>query len=98
MSGTSDGGIAAAETNKRLYGESFYREIGSKGGQASRTGGFFGRRDLASIAGTLGGSISRRYRSDGTREYVSPETVARKRKEYEKAYEHLLKINRQANR
>lgn len=32
LSGTSKGGKLAAETNKRKYGEDFYKNIGSKGG------------------------------------------------------------------
>lgn len=40
MAGTVGGGKLAAQTNKKLYGEGFYRGIGKMGGLASRGGGF----------------------------------------------------------
>lgn len=60
MTGTSEGGKAAAKTNKQKYGSDFYRRIGAIGGRASTTGGFFGNRELAQQAGSLGGKVSRR--------------------------------------
>ena len=60
MSGTKAGGIKAAETNKRLHGEDFYRNIGRIGGQSGHTGGFAANRELARIAGAKGGKISNR--------------------------------------
>lgn len=60
MSGTKEGGAAAAKTNVKKYGKDFYRKIGAKGGEKGKTGGFFANRDLARKAGKLGGSISRR--------------------------------------
>ena len=45
MAGTRAGGLKAAETNKRLYGDgkdgrpNFYGRIGKKGGEISRGGG-----------------------------------------------------------
>lgn len=60
MGGTIAGGRAAAATNKRKYGEDFYRKIGAKGGQNGRTGGFYANRELARKAGAMGGRISRR--------------------------------------
>lgn len=60
MAGTKAGGMAAAATNKAKYGTDFYAKIGSKGGQAGHTGGFFANRDLARQAGAKGGRISRR--------------------------------------
>lgn len=60
MSGTKSGGKLAAETNKKKYGETFYKDIGRIGGANGRTGGFFVRRDLARTAGAKGGRISRR--------------------------------------
>lgn len=59
MAGTKVGGKRAAVTNKRMYGEDFYRIIGAKGGKRGRTGGFFANRELARIAGAKGGRISR---------------------------------------
>ena len=60
MAGSKEGGRKAALTNKAKYGDDFYKLIGKKGGQLGRTGGFAANRELASIAGRKGGSISRR--------------------------------------
>lgn len=71
MSGTSTGGVKAAQTNKTRYGSDFYRIIGAKGGSISRGGGFaqdnrtilqklMGVPKLASVAGAKGGHISKR--------------------------------------
>jgi general stress protein YciG len=63
MSGTKTGGLLAAVTNKRKYGDDFYARIGSKGGKAGHTGGFAANRQLASEAGRIGGLKSRRGKS-----------------------------------
>ena len=60
MSGTKIGGQKAAKKNRELYGDNFYRMIGSKGGQKGHTGGFAANPALASVAGAKGGRISRR--------------------------------------
>lgn len=60
MPGTVSGGKSAAETNKKLYGDDFYKKIGAKGGKNGHTGGFFADRELARIAGAKGGQISKR--------------------------------------
>lgn len=60
MSGTKIGGQKAAKKNRELYGDNFYRMIGSKGGQNGHTGGFATNPALARIAGAKGGRISRR--------------------------------------
>ena len=60
MAGTKAGGLAARDTNIARHGASFYAEIGRKGGQKGRTGGFFADRELARRAGQKGGRISRR--------------------------------------
>lgn len=60
MAGSKSGGAKAAATNKKLYGAAFYKRIGSKGGKAGTTGGFYGRREYASEMGKIGGAISRR--------------------------------------
>lgn len=65
MAGTKIGGMRAAETNKRKYGEDFYERIGRRGGQNGHTGGFAtvdenGVHTLAITAGRKGGLISRR--------------------------------------
>lgn len=68
MSGRPEGGIKAAETNKKLYGDKFYQEIGAKGGKKSRNGGFGSQKvgadgltgkERAAIAGKKGGSTKR---------------------------------------
>lgn len=60
MPGTKAGGMKAAKMNKELYGEDFYRRIGSKGGRNGHTGGFAANPALARVAGVKGGRISRR--------------------------------------
>lgn len=60
MAGTSNGGKAAADTNKKKYGADFYAKIGAMGGKKGTTGGFYANRDLARQAGAKGGRISRR--------------------------------------
>lgn len=65
MSGTLNGGKAAAETNKKRHGSDFYARIGAMGGRKGHTGGFYANRELARIAGQKGGRISKRRKSDG---------------------------------
>jgi len=60
MSGTIQGGRAAAQKNKKKYGADFYAKIGAAGGKKGRTGGFFANRELARKAGAAGGRVSRR--------------------------------------
>lgn len=55
MSGTIDGGKKAAIKNKARHGSDFYKRIGTKGGQASGTGGFYNNKELARKAGLKGG-------------------------------------------
>jgi general stress protein YciG len=65
MSGTLNGGKAAATTNKKRHGADFYARIGAMGGRNGHTGGFYANRELARIAGQKGGRISKRRKSDG---------------------------------
>lgn len=65
MSGTEKGGLRAAETNKKRYGANFYAEIGRLGGKKGTTGGFYANRELARAAGSKGGKISKRGKSNG---------------------------------
>ena len=64
MPGTRAGGKKASKTNKELYGEDFYSRIGARGGRNGRgpnyKGGFAANRELAKIAGAIGGRKSRR--------------------------------------
>lgn len=60
MAGTKLGGKKAAATNKLKYGQNFYAAIGAIGGRNGTTGGFYANRELASRAGRIGGTISRR--------------------------------------
>lgn len=66
MSGTAVGGRSAAATNKKRYGRSFYKRIGSMGGtQTYKSGklasyGFANNIERARAAGAKGGTISRR--------------------------------------
>ena len=59
MGGTKEGGKLAAASNKARYGQDYYRFIGSIGGKAGKTGGFYLNRDLAKVADALGGTRSR---------------------------------------
>lgn len=61
----SNGGKKAALRNKLKYGEDFYIKLGKKGGSAPHTKprGFAADKELASRAGRIGGSISRRVKT-----------------------------------
>lgn len=63
MAGSREGGLQAATTNKKRYGEDFYANIGRKGGKISRGGGFAMSHELASAAGRKGGKASRRLKN-----------------------------------
>lgn len=67
MAGTREGGLKAAETNRKLYGKKFYEDIGRKGGRMSRYSHFskgdvneYGKRVNAVNAGRKGGMVSKR--------------------------------------
>lgn len=69
MSGTVSGGKKAAQKNKELHGNNFYKEIGHKGGKRSTTGGFASQKvgkdgltglERARLAGAKGGRKSKR--------------------------------------
>ena len=61
MSATREGGLKAAETNKRRYGDDYYIMLGESGGRVkSKKKGFGSNRELARIAGAKGGRVSRR--------------------------------------
>lgn len=60
MVGTKVGGLKTSMTNKKRYGDEFYRRIGQKGGMMGHTGGFAANPALARIAGAKGGRKSKR--------------------------------------
>ena len=62
MSGSRAGGLRAAETNSKKYGQDFYKKIGAKGGLVSHpdTRHFYIDREMARIAGARGGRVSKR--------------------------------------
>lgn len=70
MAGTREGGIKAAKTNKKRYGEGFYTKIGAIGGKKSGGGAFSANHELARVAGRIGGLVSRRggLRNENNRE------------------------------
>ncbi len=88
MAGTKAGGIKAAATNKAKYGEDFYRELGRKGGRNGHTGGFAANPQLARIAGSIGGKISKRGKAKGNKSAEEKLSKAARREvaEYEKIY------------
>jgi general stress protein YciG len=67
MSGSVTGGKKAAIAKKELYGKDFYRKIGSQGGKAGGTGGFYYSKanglDTHIEAGRKGGTVSRRAKA-----------------------------------
>nr|DAP76177.1 MAG TPA: Small hydrophilic plant seed protein [Caudoviricetes sp.] len=60
MAETKAGGLKAAATNIERYGKDFYKEMGRKGGEVGKTGGFAANRELAKRAGRIGGLKSKR--------------------------------------
>ena len=88
MAGTKAGGIKAAATNKEKYGSEFYANIGRKGGQNGHTGGFAANPELARIAGSIGGKISKRGKAKGNKSAEEKLSKAARREvaEYEKIY------------
>lgn len=60
ISGTIAGGRKTRETNYKKHGKDFYKRIGAIGGRRGSTGGFYANRALASIAGAMGGRVSKR--------------------------------------
>lgn len=69
MSGSREGGIRAAETNKKKYGKDFYANIGRKGGRKSHpeTRYFAMHPEIAKTAGAKGGKRSKRGPAKDTR-------------------------------
>lgn len=88
MAGTKAGGIKAAATNKEKYGSEFYANIGRKGGRNGHTGGFAANPELARIAGSIGGKISKRGKAKGNKSAEEKLSKAARREvaEYEKIY------------
>jgi len=60
MAGSREGGLKAARTNRERFGKDWYARIGSIGGKNGHTGGFAANPELARIAGSKGGKISKR--------------------------------------
>ena len=62
MAGTRDGGRKASVTNKKKYGDDFYKRIGHQGGSKSHpeTRAFATNPELAKAAGAKGGKNSKR--------------------------------------
>lgn len=97
MAGTYNGGIACKESRIKILGSteayrSEMRRIGAVGGSKSRTGGFYVRRDLASVAGRIGGTVSRRT----SKHYGNAKWREVNRKKLDVAYAHLLAVQEKA--
>ena len=60
MAGNKIGGLKTVATNKKKYGEDFYRNIGRIGGKVKGRKGFAANIELARKAGAKGGRISKR--------------------------------------
>ena len=60
ISGTKAGSIKAVAKIKERYGDDYFKKLGSLGGKKGTTGGFYSNRELARIAGAIGGAKSRR--------------------------------------
>ena len=69
MSGNKEGALKTIITNKKLYGEDYYKKIGKLGGMKSRNCGFgsskvghdgLSGKERARTAGSKGGKISKR--------------------------------------
>lgn len=61
MAGTKAGGLKAAATNKRKWGDDWYSRIGRIGGQNGHTGGFAAMpKEKVRECGAKGGRKSRR--------------------------------------
>lgn len=69
MAGTIAGGLKASQTIKGRHGKDYYKNMGRIGGQKGTTGGFASNnvgqdgltgKQRASVAGVIGGRISRR--------------------------------------
>ena len=66
MAGNVAGGKKASETNKRLYGNDFYKETGRLGGIKCVPKGFaMMSPEKRSAAGRKGGTKSRRVKASG---------------------------------
>lgn len=70
MAGTREGGLKAAETNRKRHGKNFYQRIGQVGGSNGNTGGFASNPELAKVAGRIGGLRSRRGPSERTQKIL----------------------------
>lgn len=78
MSGTKAGARKAVETIKTKYGDDFFVVQGAKGGREGHTGGFYANRELASVAGRKGGTISKRGKAgyNNHREFMQEAVIA----------------------
>lgn len=63
MPGNKEGGKKAAERNKLLYGDDFYRTIGRMGGEVKGLNAPFRDREFASKQGRMGGLASGKARN-----------------------------------
>jgi len=79
MAGNKEGALKAAETNKKKYGDDFYKNIGSKSWKnpnRSRETGFALNRKLASEAGRIGGKKTKDEYKTKDVEYATAEELA----------------------
>lgn len=77
MSMTKEGARKAHLTKIKKYGEDYYKKIGSLGGKASTTGGFYANRELAKEAGRKGGIAknAKKQKDEDTEDWTSAEEI-----------------------
>jgi uncharacterized protein len=94
--GTKEGSIRAVKTIYARHGRDHFARIGAIGGRRGHTGGFYANRKFASIAGRLGGQLSRRgYKLDDEERH---RIRCKYEREYKKAHEELMAVHMKAKR
>lgn len=99
MGGSIAGGKKAALTNKARYGDNFYQVMGSRGGKASKNGGFayfkrIGKEDFIREAGRKGGAKSRRSKETYEKDYINRVRRAEDRQERQGLLAHIRNLGR----
>lgn len=67
MSGTREGGLKCAATNKMKHGEDFYKRIGAKGGKVKNPNKGFGSNHERAVAAGYKGYTQRNLNNERRR-------------------------------